>query len=442
MNLSPFQSRHFLSKKIPAVFFLLAAASTGFAQVIEVHDHVEAPVTVSTADVRTEITGRFAVTTFDLILENPNDRALEGTFKFPLLDGQSVIRFALDINGQLREAVPVDKDKGRVVFEEIERRRVDPGLMEKIQGNVYQARIFPLPAHGARRVVIAYQEDLLRASDQPAYRLALDFREKLKRFNLTIVVNGEETTEPVMKTSLDLTLPAWRTGQSLTVERSDFTAQGVLEIQLPPLGHVRCFTGRQGSEEYFYGEASVAAKAEARPQPRVVGIIWDSSMSGLQRDHERELKLLDAWFAELRNVDVRLIELREHASSPRKFQVQEGNWKDLRETLEQTIYDGATSLDGLEDDKSVDEWMVFSDGLVNFGQAKEFPSFRGAVHTILSSRTSDSGFLRRAADRHFGEFIDRRRRPWPSFVTNPREFYRWTMTRPLAPRCFRKQGRP
>lgn len=406
--MNPFRllSRYFLRQTTPKVFSFLVAASTGFAQVIEIHDRVEAPVTVSTADVTTEITGRFAVTTFDLILENPNARPLEGTFKFPLLNGQSVIRFALDMNGRLREAVPVDKDKGRVVFEEIERRRIDPGLVEKIQGNVYQARIFPLLAHGTRRVVIAYQEDLLRASDQPAYRLALDFREKLKRFNLAITVNGEETAEPVVNTTLDLTLPAWRSGQSLTVERSDFAAQGVLEIKLPPLKRVRCFTGRQDGEEYFYGEAPVAAKAEARPQPRVVGIIWDSSMSGLQRDHDRELKLLDAWFAELGNVDVRLIELRDHASSPRQFQVQEGKWKELRETLEKTIYDGATSLDGLKDDPAVDEWLVFSDGLVDFGPAKEFPSFHGAVHTILASRTSDSGFLRRTADQHFGEFID------------------------------------
>ena len=41
----------------------------------------------------------------------------------------------LSVGGELREAVPVPKDKGRQVFEEIVRRGVDPGLLEKTAGN-------------------------------------------------------------------------------------------------------------------------------------------------------------------------------------------------------------------------------------------------------------------------------------------------------------------
>ena len=57
---------------------------------------------------------------------NPNARVLEGELQFPLLDGQQVIGFAMDIDGKLRDAVPVDKARGQMMFEEITRRGVDP----------------------------------------------------------------------------------------------------------------------------------------------------------------------------------------------------------------------------------------------------------------------------------------------------------------------------
>jgi len=114
------------------------------AQRMELTEKNVTPVVVESAAISTEVTGRIAVTTFDLVFRNPNGRILEGNFVFPLLDGQSVVRFALDINGSLREAMPVEKVQGRVVFEQIERRRVDPGLLEQNRGQqLSRTRFFP-----------------------------------------------------------------------------------------------------------------------------------------------------------------------------------------------------------------------------------------------------------------------------------------------------------
>ena len=57
---------------------------------------------------------------------NPNARQLEGELQFPLLDGQRVIGMAMDVNGKLRDAVPVDKTRGQEVFEEVTRAQIDP----------------------------------------------------------------------------------------------------------------------------------------------------------------------------------------------------------------------------------------------------------------------------------------------------------------------------
>ncbi|HLP08879.1 MAG TPA: VIT domain-containing protein, partial [Opitutaceae bacterium] len=215
-------------------FALLAHAPALHAQTMALSDRAAAPVIVETANVSTEITGRYAVTTFDLVFRNPNSRALEGTFEFPLLDGQNVIRFALDIGGSLREAVPVEKEKGRVTFEEIARRGVDPALLEQTAGNNYRARVFPLPARGTRRIVIAYQEALRPETDGTAkFRLPLAFGGKVHQFELNLTVRTGSSTPALARTTLPLELPAWDATRSLRVARRDFAAQGMIELTLP-----------------------------------------------------------------------------------------------------------------------------------------------------------------------------------------------------------------
>ena len=406
-------------------FALIASAATIFlatsaqAQIaLNIADSKAAPVTVQSAEVTAEVTGRFAVTTFDLVFANPNNRVLEGTFEFPLLDGQRVVRFALDINGALREAVPVEREKGRVVFEEIERRGVDPGLLEQTAGNNYRARIFPIPANGTRRIVIAYQEDLRASSAAnvvPHYRLALDFPGVLKTFNLTAKVFGAAgASAPKATTTLALELPEWRDAQTLSVKKENFAARGLLELELPAASaatnaHPAVITETFNSHEYFYAEAGLPSfEPKPRPAPKVVGILWDASGSGRSRDHEREFALLDTWFAAVGDVDVKLVCLRNAAAAPVAFKVRDGKWGDVRAALEKTVYDGATSFDGLADDAAVDEWLLFSDGLVNFGATQTLDKLplRAPVHAVNASASAAPAVLRGLAARGGGEYAD------------------------------------
>ena len=55
------------------------------------------------------IYGNISRTTWQMTFYNTTSRILEGTLLFPLKDGVSVSRYALDINGKMREAVPVDR---------------------------------------------------------------------------------------------------------------------------------------------------------------------------------------------------------------------------------------------------------------------------------------------------------------------------------------------
>ena len=363
----------------------------------------ERPVELVALHVSAEVSGALVVTTWELVFHNPNGRDLEGQLEFPLLAGQSVIRFAMDVGGELREAVPVPKDKGRQVFEEIVRRGVDPGLLEKTAGNSYRARVYPLPARQHKRVVLAYQEEITDG----VYRLALDHG-KLPKFSLELAARGSAAAPTVTTNSLGLTLPAWRQDLVTRVEKADFKAQGLLELALPPSDRPAVTVQEFGERTYFRAEQAVALDARRRPTPRIVGLVWDCSGSAAGRAIEREMAALDNFFKAVGAVEVRLIQLRDAADPTQVFRVGKGGeWADLRRALDEVCWDGATNLGAWTPEPGVDAWILCSDGLVNFGAADASPDTHGApLHVLCSAARSDPARLQALADRTGGAFVD------------------------------------
>ncbi|MDB5208214.1 MAG: Protein of unknown function precursor, partial [Flavisolibacter sp.] len=115
---------------------------------------------ISKLAVDIKVTGNISVTTFDITFYNGLDKILEGELDFPLADGQTIVRYALDINGRLREGVVVEKAKARVAFENTVRQGIDPGLVEKTKGNNFRTRVYPIPAKGYKRLVIGIEQKL------------------------------------------------------------------------------------------------------------------------------------------------------------------------------------------------------------------------------------------------------------------------------------------
>ena len=63
--------------------------------------------------VSVKVVGNIAYTTTEMHFYNGTSRQMEAELLFPLPEGVSVSRYAIDINGKMREAVPVDKNKGK-----------------------------------------------------------------------------------------------------------------------------------------------------------------------------------------------------------------------------------------------------------------------------------------------------------------------------------------
>ncbi|HEU4409447.1 MAG TPA: VIT domain-containing protein [Polyangiaceae bacterium] len=367
----------------------------------------EQPVELAELHVSVEASGALAITTWELTFFNPNQRVLEGQLEFPLLEGQTVVRFAMEVEGALREAVPVPKPKARQVFEEIVRRQVDPGLLEKTAGNSYRARVYPLLPGEPKRVVLAYQEELGARGGPAAYRLALDFA-ALRRFSLEFALGAAGAGASVTHDTLGLTLPPRRPGVPGRIERTNFSPRGALELTLPAVEGPAVATQEFEGELYFRAEQALPLRTRPRPAPRVLGLLWDSSGSGAGRDLGRELATLDLYLRALPGpIEVRLVRLRDEAEPVEAFRVEGGDWSALRRALEATRFDGATSLRGLRPEPGVDAWLFFGDGLVTFGDPAADPNAGAApVHTLLSATRADPARLRALADQSGGEFVN------------------------------------
>lgn len=106
------------------------------------------------------IQDQVAVTHVDQVFYNPNDWTIEGTYVFPIPADAAVNTFTLWIDGKPVQGEVLDADQARQIYEEIVRTMRDPALLEYAGQGAMQARIFPIPPQGERRVELEYTQAL------------------------------------------------------------------------------------------------------------------------------------------------------------------------------------------------------------------------------------------------------------------------------------------
>ena len=357
-----------------ALFFSMSSATAQkiiLPQVKVSQEDNAKPMQLQDLSVDILVVGQTAVTTMEMTFYNPNSRVMEGEFEFPLSDGQQVSRFALDIDGKLREGVVVDKALGRKAFEDIVRRGVDPGLLEKTEGNNFRARVYPMPRRGTRRILIAFEQELSQKNGQDFYFLPIANAVKLKKFKIHTEVVSRFVKADI-ENSLQLDFTQSRNSYISEVEQTNYTLNKNIALLFPKIDKPQLITATNGNESYLYGNMTLEKQSlREKEAPKSIGILWDSSLSNEKRDFAKEYALLDAYFKEIKNTKVTLTTFHIRAAKPIAFDVKDGNWQELREYLEKQVYDGATDGNAMVFPKGADQYLLFSDGIFNFG-AKEF----------------------------------------------------------------------
>ncbi len=357
------------------------------------------PLSVHSAALRLEILGQLARAELDLTFKNDTDSILEGQLVLPLPSGATVSAFALEIEGVLREAAVVEREKARVVFEEIVRRGVDPGLVEWVQGNVFQTRVYPIPARGTKRCVLAYEWEV-------GERLTLPVRFGNQLASLSVDVTAAAGVTPQVESA-----PC--AGETATTDDGTFTAHYQAEniaaeqdlvLRMPGISKPRVAVQSSSQGNFFYASMRVPVpEAQTQAPPERLTLLFDASASRELKAREQEIELLRAWFAAISPKAVRLVVFSNAVWFEEDFDA--ASLDQLFERMSGLRTDGGTRLSCLDlaryDDS--DALVLCSDGLNTLGDGMPASGAK-PVHVIVSGARQDRGRLEQIAAR--GQLLD------------------------------------
>jgi hypothetical protein len=352
---------------------------------------------VEEASVQIRLGGGSARTEIELVFRNDTDRIVEGEFVLPLPPGATVSSYALEVNGALREAVAVEKERARHAYESIKRQMVDPGIVEREAGNVYRTRVFPIPAKGTKRLRIGYVEMLPVDAGNFLYRLPLKFHGTLAKFRCEIDGAGGVLPTLTGAVPVSFRLDGWRA----VGETTEVPLDGRLEMRLALPTKPELLV--EGGEDpvFLLTDVFPELPETKRPPSRTMVLFWDASESAAGVDQSAMLRALDAWFGAQGDVSVRLKFLRDRIEDGGKFDVRGGDWSALRKAVESADHGGGTSFDGLEA-VGADVAMYCGDGVATLGRKM------GEIACpllVLHHGTAVAGGLRDAAARTGGAMV-------------------------------------
>jgi Ca-activated chloride channel family protein len=132
------------------------------------------PLTVKYHHVTVEIVNQVVKTSVDQVFLNSFGRDIEGTYIFPIPENAAISEFAMYIGNERIKGEILDSREARRIYEDIVRKMRDPGLLEYIGRDMFQARVFPIPARGEKRVQISYTEVLKSENNLVRYLYPLN----------------------------------------------------------------------------------------------------------------------------------------------------------------------------------------------------------------------------------------------------------------------------
>ena len=364
-------------------------------------------VNLEKLDIKVKIAGNISTTVMTMVFRSNSNRILEGRLTFPLPEGVSVSGYALDINGKLRNAVPVEKEKAKEVFESIERRRVDPGILEKVEGNNFRTRIYPIMPNSTRTVQISYHQELKKIGGNLQYFLPMDFEKAIPEFNLkTSVFENFITPQLVEKPNGEFDFI--KNGNVWTAEtkKTNYKSKGNLKVNLPQSEDKNAVVMQNASDNhlYFLANVNINSASRAKNLPSKIGLIWDNSLSAKKANHEKEFELLNEYFKAIQNISVKVAYLNNDFEEGKTFSVKNGNWNELKKELKSVKYDGGTDFGKINNLENVGEYLLFSDGLSTFGDLNL--KLNKPVYTVISSAKANFSQMKFISLKTGGEMLN------------------------------------
>ena len=390
------------TKSLQLLFTALLFTATVNAQIT-----TDRPIELQHCSIKVTANQFTATTVLEMEFFNPNPKVLDGEYNFSLQPEQVITGFALDINGFMRDGVIVDKQKGRVAYENTIRRRIDPGLLEMTAGNNYRVRIYPMPAKGTRKIRVQVSQLLAIKNNALQYFFPLTIKDSIQQFTTACTVNNS-TEKPIITDGLLNKKVFEKTGSTFSLQHA---AQNVLvqeplsfKIPLPQTTSIIGYTG--GSESNFILHVKTPVDTMPLQSVEIITVLWDVSSSASARNIDKEIDFLEAYSKAKNSREITVSTFSNCIHATKTFFLSDNNFKGLKKFLYNQSFDGGTYLSSVDVNQyKSNQYLLFSDGLFTLGMGK-IDLHNMPLFCINSSATANHSLLTKMALSSNGNYIN------------------------------------
>ena len=246
---------------------------------------------IKTHHVTVSIVDQLATTRVDQVFFNPNDWPLEGTYVFPLPSDAVVSGFKLWVDGESVEGRLLSAEEARKLYQDTVQQLRDPALLEYMGRGAFQARVFPIPARGERRIQIEYSQVLNADNGLVRYAYPLNTEKfssrPLEEVSIQLEVRDRDGLRAIYSPSHTVTIT--RNGQDRAqvaysakqlLPDSDFTVYYSTGSQTGL--HILSYrdpSDPQDPDGYFLMLLAPGSTAQNKPLPKDILLVLDRSGS-------------------------------------------------------------------------------------------------------------------------------------------------------------------
>lgn len=322
-------------------------------------------IVVPQVKVHANVRDRVARTEIEEVFQNTTDRTLEGIYTFPLPHDASIVRFAMEIQGQWMEGEVVEKGRAVKIFNSVVAdymRPRDPALLEWKGGNTFQIRIFPIFPKAKQRILLWYTQTLPAEGNARRYVYPLPRTGKvgLDQFTFTADVQADqeirELRTPMYASGIDLRGPK----AQVEFDKASFHPRQdlVMEWTVPQYDKPQVYQGagrQEGEDPYFMAvlrpQLPVSDnKAAAGLGPRDHVFVVDTSHGTAPGDLKASVAAVASYLAQLGPEDrfnVLAADQEVRRWSPSLQSVSHESVTQALAFLESQQAGGATDLEGM-----------------------------------------------------------------------------------------------
>ena len=326
-------------------------------------------VTLKSCNINIQVDDFIATTFIEMEFYNPRDVEVESYQSFRLKPGQVITAFQLDLNGKYRDGSIEERWKAARAYSTIVGKRVDPALLQMSHGNYYSLNIYPVPAHGSRKVTMTIDQLMTGDTGRFNYVLPMNFSSVTESFKLNI--NAGEYM-PVCNKGILNGLVFDHTGgnKKLDLERKNIQLNEDVSFSIPLRGSLSktCASIESGKAQFLLHYYPSIPKHYPLT-PNAITVFWDASASSASRDIKKELDFLEQYIA-VNKIKTATVTLFNHKILNTVYYNSKENFTSLKEYLLNYRYYGATCFGNLDlSGVKSDAILIFSDGYHTYGNS-------------------------------------------------------------------------